>query len=268
MKTTYLFLFFVTIFSINGFAQDRIIKITKDTIVCQIKEIGDDEVKYTQKDFRGDVIFGIDKNKVSKILFSDGKELNIKDSMYDSAQYGSQHKNAIKVGFLSPIFGATSFTFEHSLKPGSSVEATLGIIGVGDDINDESSSGVYLKFGYKFIKSPDFYLKGIRYAHILKGAYIRPEISFASYSAVPSSYDYNNVGVAHGTKQTITMFAIMINSGKQWVVNDRFLFDWFIGAGYGFGDSKNVNSFHFAFVGGGSDSKFVVTSGIRIGVLF
>jgi len=73
MKTTYLFILLVTIFSGTGFAQDRIIKITRDTIVCQIKEIGDDEVKYTQKDFRGDVIFGIDKNKVSKILFSDGK---------------------------------------------------------------------------------------------------------------------------------------------------------------------------------------------------
>src|SRR5665647_1776710 len=188
--------------------------------------------------------------------------------MYDSAQYESQRKNAIKVGFLSPVFGATSFTFEHSLKPGSSIEATLGIIGFGDDINAESSSGIYLKFGYKFIKSPDFYLKGIRYAHILKGAYIRPEVSFASYSAVPSVNYYYNGNVVAGTKESITMFAIMINTGKQWVVNDRFLFDWFIGAGYGFGNAQNSNAFHFAFLGGGSGSKFVMTSGIRIGVLF
>jgi len=268
MKITYLFILLVTIFSSTGFAQDRIIKITKDTIVCQIKEIGDDEVKYTQKDFRGDVIFGIDKNKVSKILFSDGKELTFKDSMYDPARYDSQRRNGLKVGFLSPLFGATSFTFEHSLKPGSSIEATLGIIGLGDDINAESSGGIYLKFGYKFIKSPDFYLKGMQYSHILKGAYIRPEVSFVSYSAEPSTYDYNNVGVAPGTKQNITMFAIMLNAGKQLVVNDRFVFDWFVGGGYAFGDAKNSNAFHFAFVGGGSDTKFVMTSGIRIGILF
>ena len=268
MKPTYALILFTVALSFTGFAQDRIIKITKDTIVCQIKEIGDDEIKYTQKDFRGDLIFGIDKNKVSKILFSDGKELTFKDSMYDSAQYELQRKNALKIGFLSPLFGATSFTFEHSLKPGNSIEATLGIIGLGDDFTGESSGGLYLKFGYKFIKSPDFYLKGIRYAHILKGAYIRPEVSFTSYSAESSDGNYFNPGVISGSKETITMFAIMINTGKQWVVNDRFLFDWFVGAGYGFGNSKNNNAFHFAFVGGGANSKFVVTSGIRIGVLF
>src|ERR1035437_8916573 len=175
MKRIYFIILATNILSLAGFAQDRIIKITNDTIKCQVKEIGDDEVKYTQKDFRGDLIFGIDKNKVSKILFSDGKELTFKDSMYDPAHYEKQHKNALKVGFLSPLFGATSFTFEHSLKPGSSIEATLGIIGLGDNINGDSSSGLYLKFGYKFIKSPDFYLKGARYAHILKGTSIRPE---------------------------------------------------------------------------------------------
>ena len=268
MKNLYLLILVLNSLSLTLPAQDRIIKITKDTIVCQIKEIGDDEIKYTQKEFRGDLIFGIDKNKVSLVIFSDGKELTFKDSMYDPAHYEKQHKNALKVGFLSPLFGATSFTFEHSLKPGSSIEASLGIIGLGDDINGESSSGLYLKFGYKFIKSPDFYLKGMQYSHILKGAYIRPEVSFATYSAVPDPHDYNNVGVVAGTKETITMFAIMINTGKQWVVNDRFLIDWFIGAGYGFGDGKKSNGFRFAFAGGGSDSKFVMTSGLRIGILF
>jgi hypothetical protein len=266
MKRFFLMILAVSINVISGFGQDRLIKISKDTINCQIKEIGDDEIKYTQKEYKGDVIFGIDKNKVSLIIFSDGKELKIKDSMFDSAQYATQRKNALKVGFLSPLFGATSFTFEHSLKPGSSVEATLGIIGLGDDINGDSSSGMYLKFGYKFIKSPDFYLKGTRYAHILKGAYIRPEIALTTYSELPTIDNYYTSG--SGAKENVTMFAIMLNTGKQWVVNDRFLFDWFIGAGYGFGDRKNSNAFHFAFLGGGSDSKFVMSSGIKIGILF
>ena len=37
--------------------------------------------------------------------------------MNDPAQYQAQHKNALKIGFLSPLFGATSFSFEHSLRP-------------------------------------------------------------------------------------------------------------------------------------------------------
>jgi len=260
--------FFLILISLPycGFSQDRIIKITHDTIRCQIKEIGDDEVKYTQQNIFGNVVFGIDKNKISLIIFSDGKELKIKDSMYDSAQYENQHKNAAKVGFLSPLFGATSFTFEHNLKPGSSIEATLGIIGLGDNINSDSAEGMYFKFGYKFIKSPDYYFKGTRYAHILKGTYIRPEISLLTYSETPNIDNYFTSG--SGARETVTMFAIMLNTGKQWIVNNWFLFDWFIGAGYGFGDAKNSNAFRFAFLGGGSDSKFVMTSGIRVGVLF
>ena len=265
-----IFVIFLIILSFNGLSQDRIIKITKDTINCQVKEIGDDEIKYTQKDFRGDLVFGIDKNKVSRILFSDGKELNIKNSMYDPGQYESQHKNALKAGFLSPLFGATSFTFEHSISPGKSWEASLGIIGLGTEFTGNSPSGIYLKLGYKFIKSPDFYLKGMQYAHILKGAYIRPEISFSSYNADQGAmYDYSgNVVTAANVREKATMFAIMLNFGKQYVIQDRFLIDWFTGIGYGFGQAVDDNPFHYAFLGGSSGSSFAITSGIRIGVLF
>ncbi len=268
MKKIYFVILFISSLSATGFAQDRIIKTNKDTIQCLIKEIGDDEIKYTQKDFKGDVIFGIDKNKVDKILFSDGKELKINDSMFGEAQYATQHKNALKVGFLSPLFGATSFTFEHSLKPGSSIEATLGLIGLGSDINSNKPSGLYLKLGYKFIKTPDYYQKGTRFDHILKGAYLRPEIAFASYSAETTMY-YGLFGTTTtGTTATNTMFAVILNTGKQWVVQDRFVFDWFIGVGYGFGTSNSDDAFHYAFVGGSSGSSFVLTSGIRIGILF
>ncbi|MEI6678243.1 MAG: hypothetical protein WCL21_06530 [Mariniphaga sp.] len=270
MKLLYTLILVLNIITIQAIAQDRIIKTTKDTINCKIKEIGDDEIKYTQNEYKGDVIFGIDKNKVSRIIFSDGKELTFKDSMYDPAKYDKQLKNALKVGFLSPLFGATSFTFEHSIKPGSSIEATLGIIGLGTNFTGNSPGGVYLKFGYKFIKSPDFYLKGMQYSHILKGAYIRPEVSFSTYSAKSDlMYDYAGNLISGGNKtDTNTMFAIMLNFGKQWVFQDRFLIDWFTGVGYGFGTANIDNPFHYAFLGGSSGSAFAITSGLRIGILF
>jgi hypothetical protein len=270
MNKNYHLVLILSILSFSGFAQDRIIKITKDTINCQVKEIGDDEVKYTQKEFKGDLIFGIDKNKVSRIIFSDGKELKIKDSMYDASQYEKQHKNAFKFGFLSPLFGATSFTYERSLKPGNSLEGTVGIIGLGSDIVGNSPHGAYFKFGYKFIKSPDIYMKGTRFDHILKGAYIKPEFSVSSYNVQPDLV-YENSGsidTNSGSTESNLMFAFILNAGKQWVIQDRFLVDWFIGAGYGFGNSYGDYPFHYAFVGGSSGSSFVMTSGIRIGVLF
>jgi len=270
MRNVYFTLLIISSLSFTGFAQDRIIKATKDTIQCQVKEIGDDEIKYTQKDFRGDLIFGIDKNKVTKVIFSDGKELTFSDSMYGSAEYAKQKKNALKFGFLSPLFGATSFAFEHSLKPGSSIEATLGIIGLGSDIVGNRPSGIYLKFGYKFIKTPDYYNKGTRFDHILKGAYIKPEIAFSSYSS-ESLLTSDQIKVSLGVpipRRENTMFAVMLNTGKQWVVKDKFVFDWFVGVGYGFGSSNSGDAMHYAFLGGTSGAAFAITSGIKIGVLF
>jgi len=256
-------LFFTTL-SLSSFAQDRIIKITNDTIKCQIKEISEDEVKYTQKEYKGDLIFGMDKNNITRIIYSDGNELILKNPMFDAAQYEKQHKNALKVGFLSPLFGATSFTYEKSLKPGKSIEATLGIIGLGTDIGGNNASGMYLKFGYKFIKTPDYHNRGTRFDHVLKGGYIRPEISFSNYS-VNSDQSLTYSG---GPKVTNSMFAFMLNFGKQLVFDDRFLVDWFAGLGYGFGQPHENMAFHYAFIGGVPDFPLAVTTGLRIGVLF
>jgi hypothetical protein len=45
-------------------AQDKIIKTGKDTIRCVIREVGDEEIRYSMDGYRSDLVFGIDKNKV------------------------------------------------------------------------------------------------------------------------------------------------------------------------------------------------------------
>ena len=169
-------------------AQDRIIKTNQDTIHCQIKEILDDEVKYIDPKLRNDLVFGIDKNKVDKIVLANGAEVEISDSMYGKAEYEDQSQNVIKARLFGPLYGALDFSFEHSIKPGSSYEGTIGFIGTGLDNYGRNPQGAYVKLGYKLIKSPDFYLKGMRYAHILKGSYVRPEIIFAAYEVNKDEY--------------------------------------------------------------------------------
>ena len=192
------------------------------------------------------------------------------DPMNDPTNSESQHKNAFKIGLLSPIFGATSFTFERSLKPGNSFEATVGIIGLGTDFANNKSSGVYMKLGYKFMKSPDTYQKMSQYAHILKGAYLRPEISFSNYkSETGSQFGSGGIEIPDSNSTgTSSIYGVAINVGKQWIFQDKFLFDFFTGLGYGFGNSFNGNTFHFAFKSSSPGSSFTITAGLRIGILF
>jgi hypothetical protein len=68
--------------------------------------------------------------------------------------------------------------------------------------------------------------------------------------------------------QKVTMFAFILNVGKQWVFADHFLVDWYVGAGYGSGKNDSDNDRHFAFIGGSGGTPFVLNSGFRIGFLF
>jgi len=162
---------------------------------------------------------------------------------------------------------ASAFSYERSLKPGRSVEGGIGFIGLGQRPDGYRASGVFMNAGYKFIKDPDFYVKGMRYAHLLKGSYFKPELAV-------SIYKYSNRTVIGGNTvgdpdTNVAMFAVILNIGKQWVFADRFLVDWYIGGGYGFGhNDESDNARHYAFLGGTNDSPLVLNSGFRIGFLF
>lgn len=264
--------------SILLFAQqryaDRLVLIKGKSIVCEVREIGDDEIKYVMEGYRDDLQFGIDRNKVARIIFGDGREMELSDSMFGSENYNDQRKNAFKFHFFSPLTGATAISYERSLKPGSSMEFGFGIIGLGsndlsyDDSDD--ASGVYFKYGYKFIKSPDFYLKGMRYAHLLKGAYFKPEVALSAYNYIPNNARYwGSTGwVSNDEKENVLMAAFILNVGKQWVFADRFLVDWHIGAGYGFGQNDSNTARHYGFLGADGSSPLVLNSGFKVGLLF
>lgn len=247
-------------------AQDLLIKNNSDTIRCLIKEIADEEIKYISSDVSETVVFGINKDRVTKIVFANGKELEFSEYMFDPENYVSDKKNNIKINFLSPLFNSTNITYERSIAPGKSFETTLGIIGVGWDIGNNEEKGVFVKAGYKFIKSPDYYIKGQRFAHILKGAYIRPEIALSHYSYSRYYYNYYDDTYNEGIRSdTNTMFAILLNIGKQWVFEGGFVVDMFGGVGYGFGKNDEDFGLHKAFIGGVDEFPLAVTMGLRVG---
>jgi hypothetical protein len=264
MKTLkFVFVIIFTIVTTNIFSQDLIIKNTKDTIYCKIKDVGSEEIKYTLPDFPEDVSFGIDKEKVWKIVFSNGKEMSFMEDMKNPENYSDNKKNAIKFHLFSPLTGSISFSYERSIKPGSSIEFGLGYI-YGRENYGMHNKGAIARVGYKFMKTPDFYLRNMKYSHVLKGAYVKPELIFNSFSHQQDIYNLN--GTATTTNDVVSSLSIIINLGKQVIYDNAFLIDYHIGVGYGMATDE-VGYYYSNFIGT-SSFPIAFTAGFKIGGLF
>jgi hypothetical protein len=255
-------LLFVLFFGfISAFAQDTIVKRNNQVIVCKVKEIASDEIKYLLPD-HGDILIGIDKNEVEKIVLSTGMVMHFSHSLKGKENYEDQNKNAVKFRLLSPLYGYSDFTYERSLKPGASMEASVGFIGLGFRDNDRYLMGLSVRGGYKFIKSPDFYLKGLRYAHVLKGMYFKPEIAFSYYEKETTGFNF----FSEPEKREYFAAAILFNIGNQWIMDDIIAIDLYMGFGYGY-SSDNTFRIRYGFSTGGNRYPVAFSSGFRIGIL-
>jgi hypothetical protein len=258
-----------------------ILKRNNEIIHCKIIEVGLDDIKYRLPEYPPDVSFAIARDMLIKIVFENGSELEFSKELTNPANYEDNKRNALKIDFLSPLTGNTTIAYERSLRPGRSIEAALGIIGLGLDVGDDSNAGgIFIKGGYKFIKEPDYYLRGIRYSHILKGSYLKPELMMAVYSANMyywnGYYDQNQNWYSNEGYERVQVFtgAIQLVLGKQWIFDNAFLIDIYSGIGYGFqsdNGSKDHNSygrdFHYGFTVG-EYVPISFSAGLKIGFLF
>ncbi len=223
-------------------AQDIIHRKNGKTLEVNIIEIGDAEVKYklfTQPD---GVTFVMDATLVKKVVLANGTvhKFDEVSSFENKDYYEGQKKNVYKVGLLDMVFGYTRLGYEHSLKPGASIEAKLGIIGLGRNTQDLFSSaknnqrGAFVGFGYKFINKPDSYNSRQRFTHLLHGGYIRPEISIGSYGEDVTNYN----GLFSSkprvtTREQTTYGCLMVCFGKQYILDKKVAIDLYTGIGIG-----------------------------------
>ncbi len=251
-------------------AQDLILKKSSDTIHCKVTEIGADEIKYYYEN-SPKLIFGIDKALVDRIVFGTGEEIVIeKDSFKNPEYYAGQSKNAVKANFLAPLLGYTELAYERSMKPGRSFEAALGIIGLGVDNADINPAGFFTKFALKFTRTPDFYSNRMHYSHILKGAYFAPEIAFRYVRFDDYTYEYYEVYPYESStveRSSNISTVILIKLGKQWIIEDAFLIDLYLGLGYGLG-GDDYNGLPYGYVLGPPESPIAATAGFRVGWVF
>jgi hypothetical protein len=281
-------LFFI--FSLS-FSQDKIYRNNGKVVEAKILEIGSDEIKYKEFHNLDGPIYVLETDRIKKIVFENGTVQKFQDNYKDPERYAGQMNKAIKVNFLSPLYGYTEIGFEKSTGVGKGYEFSLGIIGLGKSENldyyayqfrtvKRGQAGAFVSAGYKFNKLPDFILFGkTRMAHLMQGTYAKPIFYIGHYNENQLVEKSNNV-VEVG-KQHVTFAALQIELGKQWVFGDKFLLDLYWGIGYGVDNKKDAYQSYtgyydeydgaavFNYANGrlGKSPGFSTTFGMKFGLL-
>lgn len=283
MKLISSFILLFLIASLPAFSQD-IIKTKKDQIIkAKVLEIGIDEIKYKDFENQDGPVIVILKSDVKEIRYENGSRLTLVPDAYEAAPEINirDRKRAIKIDFFAPLFNHITFGYETVLKVGTNLEVKAGVIGPGFSQHMESASGGFVKVGVKFLKTADYYVKGVKFSHALKGGYIRPEFIFNSFR---KELVYNGFNPATGgyyyekANATYTNYAFNICFGKQSILGNAITFDYFVGVGYG-GQNIKVNSSVFTASDFNYDSyvythtvgentPIVFSAGMTFGVLF
>jgi hypothetical protein len=271
------------LFAVSVQAQDKIYRKNGQVVKAKVLEIGTEEVKYKLPDSTETIVYVLEKDRINKIEFENGRVEKFTVNLKDPEQYADQRKHGIKINFLGPLFGFTQITYEKSLGVGKGYEVALGIIGAGKNHQLEyydntfqytkrNQFGFSGSFGYKFNKLPDFLFGKTRFTHLMQGGYVKPVLYLGNYSENMLIYKNNQESVE---RQNITFGALQFEMGKQWVFSDRMLLDVYWGFGYGF-DNKdrdggyyygNTESYNYINQRLGKSPGFSLTGGIKLGLL-
>jgi len=268
-------------------AQDKIFRKNGKTINAKVIEIGTVDIKYKIPGDDNSPVYVLEKDRINKIEFENGKVEKFTADIKDPEQYIGQRTKAIKIDFLGPLIGYSQISFEKSTGVGKGYEVTLGVIGAGKNqrfnyyssnvqLEKRSQFGISGSFGYKFNKLPDFLFGRTRLNHLMQGAYAKPIIYVGNYSEDRLVYKSNNTYVVE--RPNITFGALQLELGKQWVFSDKFLLDTYWGFGYGFDNKKgdgdsfdpyedDLGAYNYINARAGRSPGFSLTWGIKLGLL-
>jgi hypothetical protein len=244
------------------FAQDIIVKRNHDSLKVKVTEVNIDEIKYHFYNEPNGAAYSIDKAEVALIRFESGRIEAFEVNFLAPLATNLQTKRALKMNLIAPVLGYTKITYEQVLKPGQSLEVTGNFIGLGlERLNAARGFGV--SAAYKFIKTPNYYTRGIRTTHQLQGLYVAPTLQLGAFSAMDNHiFDFFD---QTSPERTTTTFATgMLFLGSQSVFGNHFLID--VNAGLGIGAvSGTERNLLFGTVGGGG---IFFGGNLRIGYSF
>jgi len=289
MKKHFFFLTALIISCSFANSQDRIYRQNGKIIEVKVIEIGAGDVKYREHNSPEGIIYVLETDRIKKIVFENGTEQKFGDNLKDMERYAGQRKKALKMNFLSMLYGYTEIGLEKNTGYGKGFEVSIGLIGAGKSGVLEyygsplgevkrSPFGFFISGSYKLGKLPDFILFGkTKASHLLQGSYVKPILYLGSYKENMIVYKVNNGYEA--AKQHVTFGALQIELGRQWVFGDKFLFDIYEGFGYGFDNKKenytgymgiyedNSTAFNYVNARLGKSPGFSYTFGVKLGWL-
>ncbi|CAN5434049.1 hypothetical protein BH11BAC2_BH11BAC2_00190 [soil metagenome] len=250
-----------------------------EILVVKVTEIGIDEIKYLPWGANEAPIIVLEKSKVRKIILANGTVINFFSDplqISETDERAREKTHVIKFQFFSPLYYSLAFGYETVLKKGMNLEGKIGLIGVGLGDGRPNASGVYFKAGPKFWTGKDYYYRGERRSHPLRGAYIKPELIYNHFwqdqtvNTVKKRITYDNL-------------AFNIIFGKQYLLGDILTLDWYFGMGYGYQHSSykadpNLNStdyndlefepYAYSHVYLGKNFPMTLTGGLTLGIMF
>jgi hypothetical protein len=233
---------------VKGFSQaDTLFTGKGKKIPCKIYEINEFEIKYRRASALDGPIYVVDKTTILRYTLSNGYTERL---MPDEMSLQNEHKeilgnrSVIKIHPFSFAFNHVSFAYEQVIKVGMNLDVEVGYINTSITSNsifgDKNTVGAYLKPGLKFFLGQDFSTRGLKYAHPLKGRYIKIDLALAYLNVQnieTTLYGSYNPSVAPTYTTVMTdinsvSYGGFINYGRQYILGNLFTLDYYAGIGF------------------------------------
>lgn len=258
MKKSIFTLFIMCLFSAAIGQVDTIYKRNNQKVACKIIEVNEYEIKYKMVGLEDGPLVIIDRSSVIRYRLSNGfSEMLLPDELSLEHEHGEilGNRSVIKIHPFSFVDHKLSFAYEKVIKVGMNLDVEVGysnsninpstiIFQTGNSFN----TGAYVKPGLKFFLGQDYSVKGLRYAHPLKGRYIKLDfaISYLNYNNI-RTLSYNNSANNYlAIKRDIDVISYggFVNFGRQFILGNLFTMEYYFGAGFTgiSSNSKNVSS--------------------------
>lgn len=271
----------------TGLTEDIIVKKDGTVIKAKISEMGASEVKYKLFTTPDGPVMALKKQDIESVKIDGQVVYEYKaDPLSVSNNSILDKTSTLKFYFFSPLNHHIDFGYEWMNKPGFNWDAAIGIIGPGvATTNTRRPKGVFLRGGPKFLlgSSSDIVTEDTkdRYAHPLKGRFVKVEVILNAFSAADKFDTINYFGQSGQLEYTqkYQSLTIDIQYGRQYIFGNAMTLAWFIGAGYSFESSSttlpekyqngwydvDVNRYSHTYFG--SSFPLIFTWGLTVGYI-